>query len=106
MTREQIPHWQGDRRGTGDDHLEEHHDLQAISARPGKATRLGVRGSIRCGPKERQRSLHLFTHYDGSPGPLSSSVFYSLPKLEAGRTPTAMPLPRELEEEELQVDLR
>lgn len=33
-------------RGTGDGHLEAHHDLQAKPARPGKATRLGVRGSI------------------------------------------------------------
>ncbi|KAJ4845636.1 hypothetical protein Tsubulata_021150, partial [Turnera subulata] len=33
-------------RGTEDGHLEAHHDLQARSARPGKATRLGVRGSI------------------------------------------------------------
>ncbi|KAI4297933.1 hypothetical protein L6164_037787 [Bauhinia variegata] len=33
-------------RGTGDGHLEAHHDLQARPARPGKATRLGVRGSI------------------------------------------------------------
>ncbi|KAM0004013.1 hypothetical protein Hdeb2414_s0006g00218701 [Helianthus debilis subsp. tardiflorus] len=27
-------------------HLKAHHDLQATPARPGKATRLGVRGSI------------------------------------------------------------
>ena len=40
-TREQIPH-----RGTGDGHLKAQHDLQARPARPGKATRLGVRGSI------------------------------------------------------------
>ncbi|KAI3978862.1 hypothetical protein MKX01_016037 [Papaver californicum] len=33
-------------RGTEDGHLEAHHDLQARPARPGKATRLGVRGSI------------------------------------------------------------
>ncbi|KAL5758352.1 hypothetical protein ACOSP7_020963 [Xanthoceras sorbifolium] len=33
-------------RGTGDGHLEAHHDLQARLARPGKATRLAVRGSI------------------------------------------------------------
>lgn len=33
-------------RETGDGHLEAHHDLQATPARPGKATRLGVRGSI------------------------------------------------------------
>ena len=33
-------------RGPGDGHLEAHHDLQATPARPGKATRLGVRGSI------------------------------------------------------------
>ncbi|KAL5746699.1 hypothetical protein ACOSQ2_023996 [Xanthoceras sorbifolium] len=33
-------------RGTGYGHLEAHHDLQARLARPGKATRLGVRGSI------------------------------------------------------------
>ncbi|GKV52322.1 hypothetical protein SLA2020_469580 [Shorea laevis] len=33
-------------RGTGYGHLEAHHDLQATPARPGKATRLGVRGSI------------------------------------------------------------
>ncbi|KAH0446362.1 hypothetical protein IEQ34_024807 [Dendrobium chrysotoxum] len=33
-------------QGTGDGHLEAHHDLQATPARPGKATRLGVRGSI------------------------------------------------------------
>lgn len=33
-------------RGTGDGHLEAHHDLQATPARPGKATRLGVRGFI------------------------------------------------------------
>lgn len=33
-------------RGTGDGHLKAHHDLQARPARPGKATRLGVRGSI------------------------------------------------------------
>ncbi|KAL0912910.1 hypothetical protein M5K25_016328 [Dendrobium thyrsiflorum] len=39
---ERIPHQQG----TGDGHLEAHHDLQATPARPGKATRLGVRGSI------------------------------------------------------------
>nr|GEX52159.1 hypothetical protein [Tanacetum cinerariifolium] len=32
--------------GTGDGHLKAHHDLLAILARPGKATRLGVRGSI------------------------------------------------------------
>ncbi|NP_064026.1 orf145 (mitochondrion) [Beta vulgaris subsp. vulgaris] len=41
-TRERIPH----RQGTGDGHLKAHHDLQATPARPGKATRLGVRGSI------------------------------------------------------------
>lgn len=34
-------------RGTGDGHLEAHHDLQATPARPGKATRLGVIGSQR-----------------------------------------------------------
>lgn len=39
--RERIPHRQGDRG-----HLKAHHDLQATPARPGKATRLGVRGSI------------------------------------------------------------
>ena len=33
-------------RGTGDGHLEAHHDLQATPARPRKVTRLGVRGSI------------------------------------------------------------
>ena len=33
-------------RGTGDGHLKAHHDLQATPARPGKATRLGVRGSV------------------------------------------------------------
>nr|DAD25922.1 TPA_asm: hypothetical protein HUJ06_027390 [Nelumbo nucifera] len=33
-------------RGTRDGHLEAHHDLQATPAIPGKATRLGVRGSI------------------------------------------------------------
>lgn len=33
-------------RGTGDGHLKAHHDLEATPARPGKATRLGVRGSI------------------------------------------------------------
>ncbi|GJV91604.1 hypothetical protein Tco_1539417 [Tanacetum coccineum] len=33
-------------RGAGDGHLKAHHDLQATPARPGKATRLGVRGSI------------------------------------------------------------
>lgn len=33
-------------RGTGDGHLEAHHDLQTTPARPGKTTRLGVRGSI------------------------------------------------------------
>ncbi|KAF3685147.1 hypothetical protein FXO37_00889 [Capsicum annuum] len=33
-------------RGIGDGHLKAHHDLQATPARPGKATRLGVRGSI------------------------------------------------------------
>lgn len=32
--------------GAGDGHLKAHHDLQATPARPGKATRLGVRGSI------------------------------------------------------------
>ncbi|KAL4628660.1 hypothetical protein ACB092_05G256200 [Castanea dentata] len=32
-----------------------------------------------------QRSLHLFTNYDGSPEPLSSSLFYSLVGV---RTPT------------------
>ena len=32
-----------------------------------------------------QRSLHLFTNYDGSPGPLSSSLFCSLVGV---RTPT------------------
>ena len=32
--------------GTGDGHLEAHHDLQATPARPGRATRLGVRRSI------------------------------------------------------------
>ncbi|CAL9238882.1 hypothetical protein ARALYDRAFT_489701 [Arabidopsis lyrata subsp. lyrata] len=34
-------------RGTGDGHLKAHHDLQVRPARPGKATRLGVRGSIK-----------------------------------------------------------
>ncbi|KAI4377096.1 hypothetical protein MLD38_014782 [Melastoma candidum] len=33
-------------RGTGDGHLEAHHDLQARPARPEKATRWGVRGFI------------------------------------------------------------
>ena len=33
-------------RGTGDGHLKAHHDLQVTPARPGKATRLGVRGSV------------------------------------------------------------
>ncbi|KAF5196511.1 hypothetical protein FRX31_013904 [Thalictrum thalictroides] len=33
-------------RGAGYGHLEAHHDPQATPARPGKATRLGVRGSI------------------------------------------------------------
>ncbi|KAK2392693.1 hypothetical protein QL285_066026 [Trifolium repens] len=33
-------------RETGDGHLEAHHDLQAIPARPGKATRLGVGGLL------------------------------------------------------------
>ena len=33
-------------RGTGDGHLEAHHDLQATPARPGEATRSGVRRSI------------------------------------------------------------
>ncbi|CAN7135860.1 unnamed protein product [Brassica rapa subsp. narinosa] len=33
-------------RGTGDGHLKAHHDLQVRPARPGMATRLGVRGSI------------------------------------------------------------
>jgi len=33
-------------RGTGDGHLEAYHDLQARPARPGRASRLGVRGSI------------------------------------------------------------
>ncbi|KAL3534685.1 hypothetical protein ACH5RR_003146 [Cinchona calisaya] len=33
-------------RGRGDGHLKAHHDLQATPTRPGKATRLGVRGSI------------------------------------------------------------
>ncbi|KAL8091070.1 hypothetical protein AgCh_040250 [Apium graveolens] len=33
-------------RGTGDGHLKAHHDLQARPARPGKATRLGVRALI------------------------------------------------------------
>ncbi|PHU01064.1 hypothetical protein BC332_30851 [Capsicum chinense] len=33
-------------RGTGDGHLKAHHDLQETQARPGKETRLGVRGSI------------------------------------------------------------
>ena len=42
-TRERIPHRRG---GAGDGHLKAHHDLQATPARPGKATRLGVRGSI------------------------------------------------------------
>ena len=42
-TRERIPPPAG---GTGDGHLKAHHDLQATPARPGKATRLGVRGSI------------------------------------------------------------
>ncbi|KAI3776158.1 hypothetical protein L1987_45927 [Smallanthus sonchifolius] len=32
--------------GAGDGHLKAHHDLQATPARPGKATRLGVIGSI------------------------------------------------------------
>nr|YP_009382146.1 hypothetical protein AEK19_MT1722 [Utricularia reniformis]ART30401.1 hypothetical protein AEK19_MT1722 [Utricularia reniformis] len=41
-TRERIPPG----RGTKDGHLKVHHDLQATPARPGKATRLGVRGSI------------------------------------------------------------
>lgn len=43
-------------RGTGDGHLEAHHDLQATPARPGKATRLGVIGSQRihstCSPTD------------------------------------------------------
>jgi hypothetical protein len=43
-TRERIPQQQGDRIRPG--HLKAHHDLQARPARPGKATRLGVRGSI------------------------------------------------------------
>nr|GFA29214.1 hypothetical protein [Tanacetum cinerariifolium] len=42
-TRERIPHRQG---GAGDGHLKAYHDLQATPARPGKETRLGVRGSI------------------------------------------------------------
>ena len=33
-------------RGAGDGHLGAHHNLQATPAKPGKATRLGVRGSI------------------------------------------------------------
>ncbi|PHU13935.1 hypothetical protein BC332_15140 [Capsicum chinense] len=33
-------------RGTGDIHLKVYHDLQATPERPGKATRLGVRGAI------------------------------------------------------------
>ncbi|MBC2899961.1 hypothetical protein CFC21_112778 [Triticum aestivum] len=33
-------------KGTGDSHLEAHHDLQATPARPRKVARLGVRGSI------------------------------------------------------------
>ncbi|KAF3670880.1 putative HTH-type transcriptional regulator TrpI-like [Capsicum annuum] len=33
-------------RGTKDGYLKAHHDLQATPARPGKATRLGFRGSI------------------------------------------------------------
>ncbi|MCD7446292.1 hypothetical protein HAX54_000102 [Datura stramonium] len=33
-------------RGIEEGHLKAHHDLQATPARPGKATRLGVRGSI------------------------------------------------------------
>ena len=33
-------------RGAGDGHLKAQHDLQATPARPGKATRLGLRGSI------------------------------------------------------------
>ncbi|CAJ1937621.1 unnamed protein product [Sphenostylis stenocarpa] len=41
-------------RGTGDGHLEAHHDLQARPARPGKATRLGVRGSIAAGRTKKR----------------------------------------------------
>ncbi|PHU03939.1 hypothetical protein BC332_29190 [Capsicum chinense] len=33
-------------RGTGDDHLKAHHDLQETPERPEKETRLGVKGSI------------------------------------------------------------
>ncbi|KAA0068115.1 hypothetical protein E5676_scaffold3698G00010 [Cucumis melo var. makuwa] len=33
-------------RGIGDGHLEAYHDLQARPARPGRASRLGVKGSI------------------------------------------------------------
>ncbi|KAI3950413.1 hypothetical protein MKW92_001312 [Papaver armeniacum] len=44
-------------RGTEDGHLEAHHDLQARPARPGKATRLGVRGSLRCQQKFNNRLM-------------------------------------------------
>ncbi|KAL0295263.1 UNVERIFIED_CONTAM: hypothetical protein Sradi_6843200 [Sesamum radiatum] len=45
-------------RGAGDGHLKAHHDLQATPARPGKATRLGVRGSIV--PAASRTSFHHF----------------------------------------------
>ncbi|PHU24600.1 hypothetical protein BC332_09707 [Capsicum chinense] len=49
-------------RGTGDGHLKAHHDLQAIPARPGKANRLGVRGSMYLQPP----GLHI--HHFGKRG--------------------------------------
>lgn len=55
-------------RGTGDGHLEAHHDLQATPARPGKVTRLGVRGSIV--PAASRTSYSSFANHalDGCPG--------------------------------------
>ncbi|KAI5664359.1 hypothetical protein M9H77_23682 [Catharanthus roseus] len=46
-------------RRTGDSYLKAHHDLQATSARPGKATRLGVRGSIVLAVSRTSYSLFL-----------------------------------------------
>ncbi|PHT46879.1 hypothetical protein CQW23_16037 [Capsicum baccatum] len=50
-------------RGIGDGHLKAHHDLQKTSARPGKANRLGFRGSIV--PAASQTSYSLFLKAKG-----------------------------------------
>ncbi|OIT32105.1 putative mitochondrial protein [Nicotiana attenuata] len=54
-------------RGTKDGHLKAHHDLQATPTRPGKATRLGIRGSI-VPPASQTRVHHILVktakHFD------------------------------------------